>query len=84
MSLRVGDRVTMLRTLTEAESEDRPAQHFCTKGEVLIVRHVTGNSSPINGVWPAYVSREHDISSRSFGVAFDEFSKVVDCEKGGI
>lgn len=67
----VGDRVRMKRTLTEAASDELPAQHFCDKGEVLIVREVTEEKLPRNGTWPVYVSHEQ-ITDRSFGVMLDE------------
>ena len=67
----VGDRVRMKRTLTAAASGELPAQHFCDKGEVLIVRKVTEEKRPRNGTWPVYVSHEH-ITDRSFGVMLDE------------
>jgi hypothetical protein len=57
----VGGRVRMRQTL----------QHFCDKGEVLIVRKVTDEKRPRNGIWPVYVSHEH-ITDRSFGVMLDE------------
>ena len=45
----------------------KPEQLLCNKGEVLIVRKVTGK----NAIWPVYVSHEH-IADRSFGVTLDE------------
>jgi len=67
----VGDRVRMRETITEGPSEELPAQHFCEKGEVLIVRKVTDENRPRNGVWPVYVSHEH-ITDRSFGVMLNQ------------
>ena len=67
----VGDRVRMLDTITEGPSSELPAQHFCEKGEVLIVRKVTDEKRPRNGVWPFYVSHEH-ITDQSFGVMLNQ------------
>ena len=64
----VGDRVRMLETITRPPSEELPAQHFCDKGEVLIVRKV-------GGFWPVNVSHEH-INDRSFGVTLDQIEKA--------
>ena len=71
----VGDRVRMLETITEGPSSELPAQHFCDKGEVLIVRKVTDEKRPRNGVWPVYVSHEH-ITDRSFGVMLDQIESA--------
>lgn len=65
----------MLETITAPPTEELPAQHFCDKGEVLIVRDVTDEKRPRNGVWPVYVSHEH-ITDRSFGVTLDQISKA--------
>lgn len=67
----VGDRVRMRKTITEGPTEEMPAQHFCDKGEVLIVRKVTDEKRPRNGMWPVYVSHER-ITDRSFGVMLNE------------
>ncbi len=67
----VGDRVRMKETITE----ELPAQHFCDKGEVLIVRRVTDEKRPRNGVWPVYVSHEH-ITDRSFGVMLNQIESA--------
>lgn len=71
----VGDRVVMQETITEGPSSELPAQHFCDKGEVLIVRKVTDEKRPRNGVWPVYVSHEH-ITDRSFGVMLDQIKSA--------
>lgn len=71
----VGDRVRMKRTLNEEADDELPGQHFCYKGEVLIVRRVTDEKRPRNGVWPVYVSHEH-ITDRSFGVMLDEIESA--------
>ena len=39
---KTGDRVLMKETITADATEDLSAQHFCSKGEVLVVRKVTG------------------------------------------
>ena len=71
----VGDRVRMLETITEGPSEELPAQHFCDKGEVLIIRKVTDEKRPRNGAWPVYVSHEH-ITDRSFGVMLNQIESA--------
>ena len=74
-SYAVGDRVRMLETITAGPTDELPAQHFCTAGEVLVVREVTG-ANRRNGVWPVYVSHEH-ITDRSFGVTHDQIDLEV-------
>lgn len=71
----VGDRVRMRETITEPASDELPAQHFCDKGEILIVRKVTEEKRPRNGVWPIYVSHEH-ITDNSFGVMLDQIESA--------
>lgn len=69
----VGDRVCMKQSLSAASSDELPAQHFCNRGEVLIVRRVTDEKR--NMAFPVYVSHEH-ITDRSFGVTLDEIESV--------
>lgn len=73
----IGDRVKILETITEPPTEELPAQHFCDKGEVLIVRDVTDENTDEKRprAWPIYVSHEH-ITDRSFGVTPDQISKA--------
>ena len=71
----VGDRVRVRETISAGPSAELPAQHYCDKGEVLIVRKVTGEKRPRKGVWPVYVSHEF-ITDRSFGVTLDQIESV--------
>ena len=66
-AITVGNRVRMRETIIEHPNDCLPEQLLCNKGEVLIVRKVTGK----NAIWPVYVSHEH-IADRSFGVTLDE------------
>jgi hypothetical protein len=67
--LKVGDRVRAKLRLGQGPTEDLPAQHFCDKGDELIVRSVEP------GIFPVYVSHEH-ITDRSFGVNMSEIEQI--------
>lgn len=65
----VGDRVRMKEAIMDG------SQHLCDKDEVLIVRRVTNEKRPRNGVWPVYVSHEH-IADRFFGVMLNQIEST--------
>jgi hypothetical protein len=70
MSYNVGDKVRAKATVVQGPNEDMPAQHFCDKGDILVVRAVRADLS-----YPISVSHEH-ITDRSFGVSAEEIEPL--------
>lgn len=68
----IGQRVRSLQTLTQEACDELPAQHFCTKGDELVIRRIRGF-----GEHPYIVAHPHMPPEKGFCVSADEIEALV-------